>query len=86
LVAFATDPRGCSRTMSSSRQYLSSIQDYLQETMDAIDPSYSFFINEQGHRKPMMRALLGDIPKIDFDANCETCPRDLHWIRPNGLS
>jgi hypothetical protein len=81
LVAFVTDIRGCRRTMSSSRQYLSSIQDYLQETMDAIfmDPSsYSLSINE-GHRKPMMRALLGGIPKVDFDAQLRDLSTRLAW-------
>jgi hypothetical protein len=57
---------------------LSSIQDVFQETMDAIDLSCSLYINE-GHRKPMTRALLGGIPKIDFDAQLRDLSTRLAW-------
>jgi len=55
-----------------------SLETYLQETMDAIDPSFQFSVSEQ-HRKSMIQAILG-ISKVQMDADLRDLRARMHWI------
>jgi hypothetical protein len=60
-----------------------SLPDYLQDTMEAMDPSATMTVTQQ-HVKPMIRALLGSyvkLSKADLDAELRSLSSRLRWSK-----
>ena len=76
----ATDPNDVERMLAGqqSTAQITSLEQYLQDVIDAIDPSHSMAITEQ-HRKKMIRCLLGYKNKAEFDLRLQNIDISLQW-------
>ena len=63
-------------TMSTNHQIVS-LETYLEDTIQAVDPTFQLTLGEQ-HRKKMICAILG-ITKVQLDEDLRRLRSELHW-------